>query len=126
VAGLFCELIYWVATIEQNTSIAIDVGNPGIAALWHSHRNEVDNILTLEETKTTLKRAVKAWKKRDEFSDKIGEGRYAVVGYDKIKRITMPLKNDHMLFVSVQADKPEYMGDLIKIVDYVEQHPSQN
>ena len=94
--------------------------------LWHSHRNEVDNILTLEETKTTLKRAVKAWKKRDEFSDKIGEGRYAVVGYDKIKRITMPLKNDHMLFVSVQADKPEYIGDLIKIVDYVEQHPSQN
>ena len=87
--------------------------------LWHSHRNEVDNILTVDETKAQLKRAIDAWHERDDISEKVGPGRYAIVGYDQIKRITIPLKNDHMLFVSVQGDKPEYIKDLINIVDYV-------
>ncbi len=93
--------------------------------LWQSHRNDVDNILTLEETKTTLTRAINAWKEREDIGDKVGNGRYAVVAYDKIKRITIPLKNDHMLFVSTQGDKPSWIGDLMKFVEYVEQHPSQ-
>lgn len=91
--------------------------------LWHSHRNEVDNILTLEETKAQLRRAIDAWNEREELSEKVGPGRYAIVGYDKIKRITIPLRSDHMLFVSVQGDKPEYIKDLINIVDYVEKSP---
>ena len=93
--------------------------------LWQSHRNEVDNIFTLEETKENLKRAINTWKERYAISEKAGRGRYAIVAYDKIKRITIPLKNGHMLFVSVQGDKPANWGDLLKIVDYVEQHPSQ-
>ena len=55
--------------------------------LWQSHRNDVDNILTLEETKGTLKRAIGAWKEREELGDKIGNGKYAVVGYDVDKSI---------------------------------------
>jgi len=93
--------------------------------LWNSHRNDVNNILTLEETKSSLKRAIKSWKERDELASKIGKGRYAIVGYDKIKRITIPLKNNHMLFLTVQADKPEFIGDLLNIIKWVEEHPSQ-
>ena len=94
--------------------------------LWNSHRNNVSNILTLEETKASLKRAIETWRERDELSQKIGKGRFAIVGYDKIKRITIPLKNDHLLFLSVEGDKPEYMGDILNIVKWVDEHPSQN
>ena len=92
--------------------------------LWEGHRNETDNILTLEETKASLKRSIDTWRKRDEFTDKIGEGRCAIVRYKKIKRVTVPLKNEHMLFVSIQGDKPEHIEDLIKTVDNVELHYS--
>ena len=94
--------------------------------LWNSHRNNVNNILTLEETKATLKRAIDSWKERNELSSKIGKGKFAVVAYDKIKRITIPLKNDHMLFLSVEGDKPEFMGDILNICKWVDEHPSQN
>ncbi len=93
--------------------------------LWNSHRNEADNILTLEETKGSLKRAIKTWEDRDEFFEKIGKGRFAIVGYEKIKRITVPLQNDHMLFMSVQGDKPEYIKDVLNIVKWVNEHPTQ-
>ena len=91
--------------------------------LWNSHRNEVNNILTLDETKASMKRSVEIWKERDKLSDKIGKGRYAIVGYDKIKRITIPLKNGHFLFVSIEGDRPEYIKDITQIVDYVQSNP---
>lgn len=92
--------------------------------LWNSHRNNVNNILTLEETKESLKRALQTWKERYALSGKIGKGKYAIVGYEKIKRITIPLRNNHMLFLSVEGEKPEYIKDIMKIVDWVETHPS--
>ena len=93
--------------------------------LWSSYRNDVSNILTQEETKASLKRSLNTWKERDGLSSKIGRGKFAIVGYEKIKRITVPLKNNHMLFLSVEGDKPEYIKDVLNIVKWVEEHPSQ-
>jgi len=107
------KYVRFVAICDKNAEI-----------LWEGHRNETDNILTIEETKASLKRSIDAWRKRDEFTDKIGEGRCAIVRYKRIKRVTVPLKNEHMLFVSIQGDKPGYIDDLIKIVDQVELYSS--
>ena len=90
--------------------------------LWNSVRDNTTSYLTMDETKESLKRSLESWKKRDELSSKIGNGKYAIVAYDKIKRITVPLHNGHMLFVSVEGEKPEYIGDIMKIVEYAEQH----
>jgi len=91
--------------------------------LWNSHRNDVNNILTLDETKDSLKRSIDTWKTRDELSGKIGKGQYAIVAYDKIKRITIPLPNNHMLFVSVEGEKPAYIKDILNIVEYIQNNP---
>lgn len=99
--------------------------DPNGEILWSSHRNNSNNILSLEETKASLKRALNTWKDRNDLSAKIGKGKFAIVGYDKIKRITVPLKNNHMLFLSIEGDKPEYIKDVLNIVKWVEEHPSQ-
>jgi len=111
------KLVSMIMEANQNIRFAAVCDADG-NILWNSHRNNVENILTLEETKTSLSRAVQTWKKRDELSEKIGKGRYAIVADDKIKRITIPLGNDHILFVSVEGQKPEYIGDIMKIVDW--------
>jgi len=119
------KLVSMIMQANKNIRYAAIYDSEG-KILWNSHRNNVNNILTLEETKATLKRALDTWKERDELSSKIGKGRFAVVGYDKIKRITVPLKKDHMLFLSVEGDKPEFMGDILNICKWVEEHPLQN
>ena len=90
--------------------------------LWNSRRNDIQSLMTLEDTKDSLKRACENWKDREKLSAKIGRGRYAVVDYEKLKRITVPLKNNHLLYVHVEGDKPSWVGDIMKIVEYVEQH----
>ncbi len=93
--------------------------------LWNSRRNDIQNMITLEDTRASVKKACENWMERDKLSEKIGKGRYAMVDYEKLKRITVPLTNNHLLYMHVEPDKPAYIGDILKIIKYVEEHPSQ-
>lgn len=73
--------------------------------IGHSeHRENVTNLLSPDESKKSLQQAVNAWKSRNEFASKIGEGKYVLAVYDKIKRITMPLNNELLLYLTIDAD----------------------
>jgi len=96
------------------------------AAIWdlngkvlsEKHAKDKENILTLEETQTTIKRSLERWKERDEVADKIGKGEYSVVSYEKIKRISIPLEGGRILFVSVDAGKNVEIKYIMELVDY--------
>jgi len=74
--------------------------------MFSEHREGVQSLLSPEESKRSLQLAINAWKSRNEVSDKIGRGKYALVEYEKLKRITMPLDADHILYITtdVEAD----------------------
>jgi len=93
--------------------------------LWNSRRNEIESMLTLEDTRDSIKKACKNWMERDKLSEKIGRGRYAMVDYEKLKRITVPLTKNHLLYMHVEPDKPAYIGDILKIIKFVAEHPMQ-
>ena len=69
-----------------------------------SHREGITNYLSQEETKASLQRAATAWKARKELSPKIGNGMYAVAAFEKITRITFPLFDKNLIFVSMGSD----------------------
>jgi hypothetical protein len=69
-----------------------------------NHRSGVQNFLSEEETASSLKRAASAWKARKQLSPKIGKGLYAVAAFEKITRITFPLGDDNLIFVSMGSD----------------------
>jgi hypothetical protein len=87
--------------------------------LWNSIRDCTSSYLSMDETKESLKRSLESWKKRDELSSKIGKGKYAIAAYDKIKRITVPLPNDHLLFVSLEGEEFGNIKNIMTIVDWV-------
>ncbi len=69
-----------------------------------SHREGITNYLSPDETAASLKRASVAWKGRNELSPKIGRGMYAVATFEKITRMTFPLGDDNLIFVSMGSD----------------------
>jgi len=69
-----------------------------------NHREGVQNYLTQEETEDSLKRAAGSWKGRRELSSKIGRGLYGVAEFEKITRVTFPIEDDNILFVSLDSD----------------------
>jgi hypothetical protein len=73
--------------------------------IMHSgHRQGVANLLTPEESKKSLDLAINAWKTRSELAPKIGKGKYVLAEYEKIKRITMPLGEDHILYITTEVE----------------------
>ena len=73
--------------------------------IMHSgHRQGVTNLLTPEESKKSLDLAIKAWKTRGELAPKIGKGKYVLAEYEKLKRITMPLGDDHILYITTKVE----------------------
>ena len=70
-----------------------------------NHRDGVTKYLSEEETAASLKRAASAWKARKQLKPKIGEGIYAVAAFEKLTRITFPLGENNLLFVSMGSDK---------------------
>ena len=98
--------------------------------MWHSQRSGIKNIIPLADTKKTLQRAVNAWQERSKVTEKVGRGLYVVAAYEKIKRITIPLDNGNLLFISVgntplkTSKGKSYghlveMGKIMSIVDFV-------
>jgi hypothetical protein len=74
--------------------------------MFSEHREGVENLLSPEESQKSLRIAINAWRSRNEVSSSIGKGKYALVEYEKIKRITMPIDQDHILYITtdVEAD----------------------
>lgn len=93
--------IRFAAICDMSGEIAYDIQRPG-----------VKNLLTREETELSISQAVLRWSTRKSIESKIGKAKYAMAEYEKIKRITLPIDDNHILFIST-----EVTADVKKIVD---------
>jgi hypothetical protein len=75
-------------------------------------------LLSSEETKRSNLQALARWALRNALSPKVGKGKYAMAEYEKVKRITIPLENSHLLLVTteVNADHSRIIDQVLKMV----------
>jgi len=71
--------------------------------MYTGHREGIKNLLTEDESKRSLELAVNSWKTRSQLEPKIGKGNYVLAEYEKIMRITMPLDDSHILFMTTES-----------------------
>jgi hypothetical protein len=85
--------------------------------MFSDHRPGVTNLLTPDESKKSLEMAVNAWKSRGQLAPKIGKGKYVLAEYEKIKRITMPLGDRHLVYVTTepQANHANIIFEIISL-----------
>ena len=81
-------------------------------------REGIKNLLSPEETKRSNLQALARWARRNSLSPKVGKGKYAMAEYEKVKRITIPLDNSHLLLVTteVNADHSRLIDQVLKMV----------
>jgi len=71
--------------------------------LHSARRKVVKNKLTPTESKAALKNAAKMWKDRNALSRKLGKGKYVLAEYEKVKRITMPVGRNQLLYLTTST-----------------------
>ena len=81
-------------------------------------REGLANLLTAEETKRSNLQALARWGLRNSLASKVGKGKYAMAEYEKIKRITVPLDNDHLMLITteVKADHQNIISRVLKLI----------
>ena len=85
--------------------------------MYSDHRPGVTNLLTADESRKSLEMAVNAWKSRSQLASKIGKGKYVLAEYEKIKRITMPLGDKHLVYVTteLQANHDNIISEITRL-----------
>ena len=89
--------------------------------MFGGQREGISNYLNPQSERESLRHAIEAWKTRNKFSDAIGEGKYALVEYEKIKRITIPFDRNHLVFLTTEVDI-DHNVLISNILDLIKQH----
>ena len=106
------------------------VANKKGEILWHSQRKGLKNIVPFEETKQTIQRVINSWQENANIKNHVGSGLYSISSYEKIKRISVPLDKDNVLFLTMNNDpmpksktksygRIAQMGQVLSIVDFI-------
>lgn len=88
---------------------------------YSDYREGIENLLSSEESKKSLKLAIDAWRTRSSLAPKTGRGKYVLAEYEKVKRITMPLGQNHLLYITT-----EVQAGHIDIIHNILEFPEQN
>lgn len=109
------KLHHDIMNLDQKIRLVTICDTDGKIA-FSDHRAGVVNVLSPEESKRSLEMAINAWKERGKLAPKIGKGKYVLAEYEKIKRITMPLGDKHLLYITTEVD-----ADHNKVISGVQQ-----
>ncbi len=99
--------------IDKNIRFAI-VSDMNGRPIVSKSKPGISLYLSPEDTQETLQHAVSAWKSRMKHYDKIGNGIYTLAVYEKIRRVTVPLKSGNLLLVTIDNE-----GGQQQIVDKI-------
>ncbi|RMF28589.1 MAG: hypothetical protein D6752_07400 [Candidatus Nitrosothermus koennekii] len=112
------QLCKYIIKMDPKVRFAVICDESG-EIIYGGHRDNIDSLLTEEESKRSLQQAWARWKLRNELASKIGRGKYAMAEYEKIKRITIPLDDMHLLLVTtdVTADHMRIINEILSLKD---------
>jgi len=81
-------------------------------------RDGITLLLSEKDTEKLADEAIHTWHTRRKFSQRIGQGQYAMTVYDKIIRITIPLNEYQILLVTLDntLETPKLIDNIKKIL----------
>ena len=82
------------------------------------HNPNVENLLAPDEVKMSLHYAAKRWETRRNMSHRVGNAKYSITEYDKVKQISIPLSDTELLLISIdtKTDFKEFLDSVNKIL----------
>ncbi|MFB3096473.1 MAG: hypothetical protein ACE1YX_02100 [Nitrosopumilaceae archaeon] len=93
-------LLEKIMQIDKNVRFSV-ISDMYANIILTRHRDGQENFLTEEETREALQYAVEAWRIRHKHEEKLGKGKFAMVEYETIKRISIPIGKDRLLLITI-------------------------
>jgi len=109
----FDKLYADVMKINSTIRYAVIQNNTG-EKICGGFRDNINPILNDDELKMMHYYASQRWETRKNIEHKLGNTKYAMAEYDKLKRITFPINEKYMLLITTETDT-----DHVNVIDKV-------
>ena len=109
----FDKLYADVMKIDSTIRYAVIQNNIG-EKICGGFRDNINPILNDDELKMMHYYASQRWETRKNIEHKLGNTKYAMAEYDKLKRITFPINKKYMLLLTTEID-----ADHANVIDKV-------
>ena len=109
----FDKLYADVMKINSTIRYAVIQNNTG-EKICGGFRDNINPILNDDELKMMHYYASQRWETRKNIEHKLGNTKYAMAEYDKLKRITFPINKKYMLLLTTEIDT-----DHVNVIDKV-------
>lgn len=102
-----------ILNLDKNMRFAVVLSKYG-EKIAGGFRENVTSLLNPDEMKMSLFYAGQRWDTRANLAHRIGQAKYSMTEYEKIKQFTMPIDDKHLLLLSAEIN-----ADHIKIIEGV-------
>lgn len=112
----FYQLYESIMDLDSRVRFVTVIDSQG-QMVYGGQRQGIENHLDTLDQKLSMRHALDAWRLRTQFEDQIGENKYTMAEYEKIKRYTVPLDKNHLLFITTEndVDHCSFMKNLLKL-----------
>lgn len=107
-----------IMNLDKRVRFVIILEKTG-AILYGGQKEGIKNYLSEKDQKKSLEHVLNAWFLRNQISDGIGLGKYAVAEYEKVKRFTFPLNNSYFLYITTEPDlnSCEFVDNILNMIE---------
>jgi len=114
----FKKLCESILNIDPGVRFVIIVDSQG-QLVSGGQREGNQNYLEPLDQQLSIKHAIESWNLRTQFADKIGEAKFALAVYEKLRRYTVPIDSNHLLYITTEPDISyhTFMEDVLNLME---------
>ncbi len=120
----FNKLIKSILSLDSGVRYVIIIDSQG-QVVSGGQREGNQNYLDPLDQQLSIKHALESWRLRIQFADKIGQAKFALAVYEKLRRYTVPIDQNHLLYITTEPDI-SYHTFMQDVLNLVETHKKNN
>ena len=113
----FNKLLESILNLDPGVRYVIIIDSQG-QVVSGGQREGNQNYLEPLDQQLSIKHALESWHLRIQFADKIGEAKFALAVYEKLRRYTVPIDQNYLLYITTEPDISyhSFMDDVSHLV----------
>ena len=114
----FNKLLESILKLDPGVRYVIIIDSQG-QLVSGGQREGNQNYLDPLDQQLSIKHALESWRLRIQFADKIGQAKFALAVYEKLRRYTVPIDQNHLLYITTEPDISyhSFMQDVLNLVE---------
>ena len=116
-----------IFNLDSGVRFVTILGNQG-QVIYGGSKQGIENYLDPHDQRLSAEHILRSWKIRKEFEDAIGKTKFSMTQYEKIKRYTIPIDHNQLLFITTEYElsNQSFIENILELVEIFKKESESN